>query len=176
MKNSGQLIRPPTWCKVRNTFDCTSRGDLGAALERYADPETEVELRGPGRHLAPQEYPSEAAHHGIAVSGGTVCDAGTISNYVALVSLSTGRVRRIINVGERPGEALTSLDGTYCFVTNRGPTGLDPPNVAVAAGDSVSAIDYQTGAVRTIAVGRHPQAETTALIPTAVLRAGGFLR
>jgi DNA-binding beta-propeller fold protein YncE len=133
-------------------------------------------LRGPARHLAPQDYPNEAAHHGIAVSGGTVCDAGTISNYAALVSLTTGRVRKIINVGESPGEALTSLDGKYCFVTNRGPTGLNPARVPVAAGDSVSAIDYQTGAVRTIAVGRHPQAETTALIPTAALRAGGFLR
>jgi DNA-binding beta-propeller fold protein YncE len=133
-------------------------------------------LRGAARHLARKDYPNEAAHHGIAVSGGTVCDAGTISNYVALVTLETGRIRKIINVGERPGEALTSLDGKYCFVTNRGPTGLNPPHVPAAAGDSVSAIDYQTGAVRTIAVGRHPQAETTALIPTAALRAGGFLR
>jgi len=133
-------------------------------------------LRGSARHLARQDYPNEAAHHGIAVSGDTVCDAGTISNYVALVSLATGHLRKIINVGERPGEALTSLNGKFCFVTNRGPTGLNPPHVRAAAGDSVSAIDYLTGTVRTIAVGRHPQAETTALIPTAVLRAGGFLR
>jgi DNA-binding beta-propeller fold protein YncE len=133
-------------------------------------------LRGPAVHLPRQDYPNEAAHHGIAVSDGTVCDAGTISNYVALVTLRTGHIRKIINVGEHPAEALTSLNGKYCFVTNRGPTALNPPHVPPAAGDSVSAIDYQTGAVRTIAVGRHPQAETTALIPTAALRAGGFLR
>ncbi len=132
-------------------------------------------LRGPARHLARQDYPNEAAHHGIAVHGGTVCDAATISNYVALVTLATGRVRQLVSVGKSPGEAVTSLDGRYCFVTNRGPTGLNPPHVPAAAGDSVSVITYRTGAVRTIAVGRHPQSETTALVPTSVLRAGDFL-
>jgi DNA-binding beta-propeller fold protein YncE len=133
-------------------------------------------VRGPGRGLAPRDYPNAAAHHGIAVSGGTVCDAATISNYVALVTLGTGRVRRIINVGEAPGEALTSLDGRFCYVTNRGPTGLNPPVVPPSAGDSVSVIDYRTGSLRTIRVGRHPQAESTAMVPDAVLRAGGFVR
>ncbi|MEA2159824.1 MAG: hypothetical protein QOD66_2204, partial [Solirubrobacteraceae bacterium] len=40
-------------------------------------------LLGPGKTLAPQNYPNAAADHGIAVSGATVCAAGTISNYVA---------------------------------------------------------------------------------------------
>ena len=133
-------------------------------------------VRGPGRNLMPKDYPNAAAHHGIAVSGNTVCDAGTISNYVALVTLSTGHVRRIIKVGQFPGEALTSLDGRSCYVSNRGPTGLNPPAVAPSKGDSVSVIDYRTGTVRTVRVGRHPQAETTAMIPDATLRAGGFLK
>jgi hypothetical protein len=46
----------------------------------------------------------------------------------------------------------------------------------VTNGDDVSVISYRTGkVVRRIAVGRHPQAETLALIPDATLRAGGFL-
>jgi DNA-binding beta-propeller fold protein YncE len=132
-------------------------------------------LLGPGLALVPADYPNAAAHHGIDVSGPTVCDAGTISNYVALVVLRTGKVRKIIHVGQAPGEALTSLDGRYCFVTDRGPTGLDPAPVPKSQGDSVSVIDYRTGRVRTIAVGRHPQSEATAKIPAAVLRRGGFL-
>jgi DNA-binding beta-propeller fold protein YncE len=132
-------------------------------------------VRGPGLKLQPRDYPNAAAHHGIAVSGDTVCDAATISNYAALVTLHSGHVQRIVKVGEAPGEALTSLDGRSCYVTNRGPTGIDPPPVPASVGDSVSVIDYPSGRVRTVRVGRHPQAETTAVVPNAILRAGHFL-
>jgi DNA-binding beta-propeller fold protein YncE len=135
----------------------------------------ELPLRGPGRGLAPQDYPNAAAHHGIAISGDTVCDAGTISNYAALVSLKTGRVNKIVNVGEAPGEALTSLDGRYCYLTNRGPTGLRRPRVTDGSGDSVSVVDYRSGHVRTVKVGAHPQSEATAMVSKKTLRAGGFV-
>jgi hypothetical protein len=47
----------------------------------------------------------------------------------------------------------------------------------VTNGDDVSVISYRTGKlVRRITVGRHPQAETLAVIPDATLRAGGFLK
>jgi DNA-binding beta-propeller fold protein YncE len=131
-------------------------------------------LLGPGRTLAPQNYPNAAADHGIAVSGNTVCAAGTISNYVATVSLR-GRVKRIVPVGQAPAEALTSSNREFCFVTSRGPTGMHVPHVT--NGDDVSVISYRTGkVVRRITVGRHPQAETLAVIPDATLRAGGFLK
>jgi DNA-binding beta-propeller fold protein YncE len=133
-------------------------------------------LRGPGLNLPVQDYPNAAAHHGIAVSGGTVCDAGTISNYAALVSLRTGRVRKIVDVGQAPGEALTSLDGRSCYLTNRGPTALDRPLITNGSADSVSVVDYRTGRVRTVKVGKHPQSEATAMVSDATLRAGGFLR
>ncbi len=130
-------------------------------------------LLGPGETLAPQNYPNAAADHGIAVSGNTVCAAGTISNYVATVSLR-GRIKRIVTVGQAPAEALTSSDRKFCLVTSRGPTGMHVSHVT--NGDEVSVISYRTGKlVRRIAVGRHPQAETLASIPDATLRAGGFL-
>lgn len=130
-------------------------------------------LLGPGKRLAPQNYPNAAADHGIAVSGTTVCAAGTISNYAATVSLR-GRIRRIVPVGQAPAEALTSPNHEFCFVTSRGPTGMHVPHVT--NGDDVSVISYRTGKlVRRIAVGRHPQAEALAVIPDATLRAGGFL-
>ena len=131
-------------------------------------------LRGPGKTLAPQKYPNAAADHGIAVSGGTVCAAATISDYVATVSLR-GHIRSIVTVGQAPAEALTSLDRKVCFVISRGPTGIGVPHVR--NGDDVSVISYRTGKlVRRIGVGRHPQAETVAVIPDATLRAGGFIR
>ncbi|HEY2435816.1 MAG TPA: hypothetical protein VGH93_01450, partial [Solirubrobacteraceae bacterium] len=45
-------------------------------------------VRGPAVRLDPSLYPNQAAHHGIALSGdqATICDAATVSNYVALVS------------------------------------------------------------------------------------------
>lgn len=133
-------------------------------------------LRGPARTLPVQDYPNAAAHHGIAISGNTVCDAGTISNYAALVSWKTGRVKRIVKVGQAPGEALTSLDGRFCYLTNRGPTALRRRLITNGSGDSVSVVDYRSGRVHTIRVGEHPQCEATAMVPDATLRAGGFLR
>jgi len=131
-------------------------------------------LRGPGRTLAPQNYPNAAADHGIAVSGNTVCAAGTISNYVATVSLG-GHIKRIVQVGQAPAEALTSPNRQFCLVTSRGPSGMHVPHVT--NGDDVSVISYRTGKlVRRIRVGRHPQAETLAVVPDATLRAGGFLK
>jgi DNA-binding beta-propeller fold protein YncE len=132
--------------------------------------------RGPGRTLAPQNYPNSAAHHGIAISGDTVCDAGTISNYAALVSLRTGHIHKITMVGQAPGEALTGPEGNVCFLTNRGPTALHRARITNGTGDSASAIDYETGReVARINVGTHPQCEILARIPDAVLRAGRFL-
>ena len=135
----------------------------------------DLPLRGPARTLPVADYPNAAAHHGIAISGDTVCDAGTISNYAALVSLGTGRVKKIVGVGEAPGEALTSLDGRSCYVTDRGPTALSRPLVTDGSGDTVSVVDYRTGRVRTVQAGKHPQSEATAIVSDTTLRAGGFL-
>ena len=105
-----------------------------------------------------------------------MCDAGTISDYVALVSLRTGRTRRIISVGQAPGEAVNSPDGRYCFVASRGATGLHRPAVTDGDGDTVSVISYaRAREVRRIRVGRHPQCEAAGRVSDRVLRAGGFL-
>ncbi len=133
-------------------------------------------LRGPAKTLPPQDYPNQAAHHGIAVShdGETVCDAGTISNYVALVRLRHRRVK-IIPVGEAPSEALTSRDGRYCFVTSRGPTGLNRGHVKGRNGDTLSVISYaRRREVARVRVGIHPQAEVEVRIRDNVLKSGGF--
>ena len=133
-------------------------------------------LLGPGRSLSPADYPNAAAHHGIAVHGHTVCDVGTISDYVALVSLRTGRTRRLIPVGQAPAEAVNSPDGRSCFVASRGATGLHRPAVTDGDGDTVSVISYaRAREVRRIRVGRHPQCEAVGRVSDRVLRAGRFL-
>lgn len=125
-------------------------------------------VRGPGRNMKPSDYPNQAAHHGIDVSGDgkTICDAATISNYVALVRRRSLATRAIIPVGDQPAEAETSLDGRYCFVANRGPKS-----------NSLSVISYAKGReVKRVKLGKHPQEEVEGAVPDAGLRLAGFLR
>lgn len=129
----------------------------------------DLPVSGPGAQMQPKDYPNQAAHHGIALSldGRYVCDAGTISNYVALVRRPSLAPVTIIPVGSQPAEAETSIDGRYCFVTNRGPG---------EGADTVSVISYaDRREVARVPVGRHPMEEQEAIVPLAVLRAGGYL-
>jgi len=125
-------------------------------------------VRGPAVGESPSQYPNQAAHHGIALSGEdrTICDAGTVSNYVALVDRRRLATRAIIPVGDQPADAATSTDGKLCFVTNRG-TG--------AGGNTLSAISYRLRKeVKRLAMGQGPQELLVAAIPDAVLRRTGF--
>jgi YVTN family beta-propeller protein len=81
-----------------------------------------------------EDYDFEAPHHGLALShdGATLCLAGRISDYVALVDVATFSATSIIPVGDAPSWATVSPDGRYCFVANnRDATvsviSLDPP-------------------------------------------------
>jgi DNA-binding beta-propeller fold protein YncE len=124
-------------------------------------------ITGPGRDLARDDYPNDAAHHGIAISddGRYICEAATISNYAALVKRPSLKLVAKIPVGDEPAEAETSLDGRYCFITSRGPKA-----------NTVSVISYaKRREVKRIQVGRHPQEEQEARVPHGVLRRGGFL-
>ena len=98
--------------------------------------------------------------------GRTVCDAATISNYVALVDRRSLRTRAIIGVGDQPADAGDTTDGKECLVTNRG---------SGAGGNTLSVISYRSR--REIArrrMGDGPQELLTANIPDAVLRGAGF--
>jgi YVTN family beta-propeller protein len=126
-------------------------------------------VMGPAVGEDPSSYPNQAAHHGIAIAGdgSDVCDAATVSDYVALVDRSTLATDAIVPVGDQPAEAETSLDGRYCFVANRGPG----PHA-----NTVSVISYAKRAeVARIPTGAHPQEEAEALVPDDALVAGGYL-
>jgi DNA-binding beta-propeller fold protein YncE len=126
-------------------------------------------ILGPAVGESPSEYPNQAAHHGIALNGRDtmICDAATVSNYVALVATKTLATRAIIPVGEEPADAATGGHGSLCFVTNRGKG---------PAGDSLSVISYtKRRAIARLPMGQGPQELTIGVIADRVLRSAGLL-
>ena len=115
----------------------------------------DLPVMGPGQNMQPSDYPNQAAHHGIDLSsdGSTICDAATISNYVALVARDTLATTAIIQVGSEPAEAETSTDGKYCFVSDRGSAQL-------------SVISYaKKSEIARLPMGHRPQEQVEADIP-----------
>ena len=128
----------------------------------------QLPVMGPAVGEPASQYPNQAAHHGIALSGDhrTICDAGTVSNYVALIDRRSLRTRAIIPAGDQPADAETSTDGKLCFITNRG---------AGRGGDTLSVISYRLRReVRRLPMGQGPQELIVGKIPDAVLRRAGF--
>jgi DNA-binding beta-propeller fold protein YncE len=129
----------------------------GATIRTVALP-----VAGPAIGEDPSNYPNEAAHHGITLSGDgrTICDAATVSNYVALVARGSLKTQAIVKVGDQPAEAETSLDGKLCFVTDRGP-----------ASNALSVISFaKRREIKRLKLGKRPQEEAVARVPEAVLR------
>ena len=93
-----------------------------------------------------EEYLLDSAHHGLAMNpaGTKLCVAGTMSDYVAIVSRATFSYE-LLSLGKKPYWATNSGDGRYCFVSYSGD-------------DAIAAIDYSTEKeVARVKVGDHPQ-------------------
>ena len=74
-----------------------------------------------------------------------ICDAGTVSDYVAIVDRSTLNLDEVIPVGGKPYWAVSSADGELCFVAN-------------SDTDDVSVISYdKESELARLPVGDHPQ-------------------
>lgn len=113
------------------------------------------------RRLDREDYPFEAAHHGIELSHDRrfLCIAGTVSDYAALVRRPGLTVAARIRVDDEPGEVAQSPNGRHCFVSNRGPDA-----------NTISAISYaKRKEVKRIPVGDHPQHMHEDRIPAAVV-------
>ncbi|MEY9950120.1 YncE family protein [Kitasatospora sp. GAS1066B] len=114
-----------------------------------------------GAALAPDSYPQNSAHHGLAVSGdgASLCDVGTIDDYTAIVATSDLGTRGTVDypTGSLPYWGTTSADGMLCFVS-------------LSKADEVSVIDYRTATeVARVPVGAFPQRERTGRIAADLL-------
>ncbi|MEM1391218.1 MAG: serine/threonine protein kinase [Pseudomonadota bacterium] len=93
------------------------------------------------------QYINDSAHHGIAISADdtTLCIAGTMDDYAALVDLETEEVTLLEDLGKKPYWVVTDKTGDHCFVS-------------WSETDDVSVINYKTAEeVVRIPVGDHPQ-------------------
>ena len=100
-------------------------------------------------------YLNDSAHHGIAMSGDdkTLCVAGTMDDYVALVDVASFEPTVLRGLGEKPYWAVTDKTGQYCYVS-------------WSATDQLSIIDYASKAeIARIDVGNHPQRVREGFIP-----------
>jgi YVTN family beta-propeller protein len=112
------------------------------------------------RQMRRDQYTLDAAHYGLAIDGeGTkLCSAGTISDYVAIVSRETLKYR-ILPMGRKPYWASSSDDGRYCYVS-------------VAGQDEVSIIDFdKEEEIARIPAGDHPQRVRDAWLAQSVVGA-----
>lgn len=110
-------------------------------------------------------YVNDSAHHGIAMSADdqTLCVAGTMSDYVALVDRETFEYTLKTGIGEKPYWVTTSKDGEHCYVSWSGT-------------DQMSVFNYASGQeVARVNVGDHPQRIREGRVPEAWVEQQGSL-
>jgi YVTN family beta-propeller protein len=111
--------------------------------------------------LPREAYLLDSAHHGIALDGEdrTLCVAGTMSDYAALVDRENFGDYTMIKQGTKPYWSTTSEDGRFCYVSWSGT-------------DAISVIDYETRkVVAHIPVGDHPQRVRSGVVPQSFIDA-----
>jgi YVTN family beta-propeller protein len=109
--------------------------------------------------LPREQYVLDSAHHGLAMNaaGTTLCAAGTMSDYAAIVDRTTLR-HTIVDVGAKPYWSTNGPSGDECWVS-------------VSGEDEVVVIDYATAEpVATVPVGDHPQRVREGVVAADVLR------
>lgn len=97
--------------------------------------------------LPREQYVNDSAHHGIAMNGkgDTLCVAGTMSDYVAIVSRETFAYELLTGLGEKPYWVTSDRAGEHCYISWSGT-------------DQMSVINYRSGEeVARVDVGDHPQ-------------------
>ncbi|SDX49637.1 YncE family protein [Marinobacter mobilis] len=97
--------------------------------------------------LPREQYVNDSAHHGIAMNrkGDTLCVAGTMSDYVAIVSRETFAYELLTGLGEKPYWVTSDRAGEHCYISWSGT-------------DQMSVINYRSGEeIARVDVGDHPQ-------------------
>ncbi len=107
----------------------------------------------------PENYVLDSAHHGMAMNheGTTMCAAGTMDGYAAIIDRATTDFR-LVEVGEKPYWSTSGPVGNECWVS-------------VSGTDEVVVIDYDSAEkVTTIPVGDHPQRVREGVVAHDVLK------
>ena len=114
----------------------------------------------PQRTTEPREnYVLDSAHHGMTMNaaGTTLCAAGTMDGYAAIVDRAT-EAYTLVDVGDKPYWSTNGPSGEQCWVS-------------VSGEDEVVVIDYATAQpVATIAVGDHPQRVREGVVARDIMR------
>ena len=150
--------------------DPTGGGDytLGGEAEPRTGKVTRV-INLPNRvpNMPREQYVLDSAHHGLSMnpSGTTLCAAGTMSDYVAVVDRATMRFRVLDGKGERPRRKYlkpywtTDGPGNTCWVS-------------LSGNDAVAVIDLdEAREIAWIPVGDHPQRVRPGTVAPSVVRA-----
>ena len=109
------------------------------------------------------QYVNDSAHHGIAISGDdqTLCVAGTMDDYVAIVDIQSPRQEILEGLGEKPYWVVTDKTGENCYVSWSGT-------------DQMSVINYaEAREVHRVDVGDHPQRIREGFVTAAWYQATG---
>jgi hypothetical protein len=110
-----------------------------------------------------EQYVNDSAHHGLSMNdeGTTLCVAGTMDDYAALVDRATGSYR-IFDTASTGHEYLKP------YWTTEGPG--DTCWVSLSGSDSVAVLDFHTGKeLAFLPVGDHPQRVRHGVVPQAVV-------
>jgi hypothetical protein len=110
-----------------------------------------------------EQYVNDSAHHGLAINkaGTTLCAAGTMDDYVALVDRATGRPTFF-------DTTTTGHDYLKPYWTTEGAS--DTCWASLSGSDSVAVIDMKTGVeLAYLAVGDHPQRIRAGVVPEATV-------
>jgi len=110
------------------------------------------------KKLRKDQYVLNSAHHGIAMNaaGTSLCVAGTMSDYGAIVSRESFRYT-LLDVGKKPYWATDGPGGKTCWMSASGD-------------DQVTVIDYATKKIiKRVAVGDHPQRVREGRVAASVL-------
>ncbi len=104
-----------------------------------------------GAALAPDSYPNNSAHHGMALSGdgNALCELGTIDDYAAIIARPALTTSGMVQypTGSLPYWATSTVDGRACAVS-------------LSNANAVSIVDYATAReIARVPVGRFPQRE-----------------
>jgi YVTN family beta-propeller protein len=107
-----------------------------------------------------EQYVLDSAHHGMVMNraGTTLCAAGTMDGYAAIVDRETAAFD-LVDIGEKPYWSTNGVRDDECWVS-------------VSGEDEVVVIDYDTAeVVATVPVGDHPQRVREGVVAGDVLTA-----